>query len=103
MTPLASYLLVSALLFAVGLAGALVRRNAILVLVGVELMLNAANLNFLAFWRYGPNPEALTGVMFVIFAIGVAAAEAAVGLALVIAIYRHYRSSNVEDVATMKG
>lgn len=103
MTPLASYLLVSALLFATGLAGALVRRNAILVLVGVELMLNAANLNFLAFWRYGPNPEALTGVMFVIFAIGVAAAEAAVGLALVIAIYRHYRSSNVEDVATMKG
>jgi NADH:ubiquinone oxidoreductase subunit K len=103
MTPLASYLLVSALLFAVGLAGALVRRNAILVLVGVELMLNAANLNFLAFWRYGPNPEALTGVMFVIFAIGVAAAEAAVGLALVIAVYRHYRSSNVEDVATMKG
>ncbi len=103
MTPLASYLLVSALLFAVGLAGALVRRNAILVLVGVELMLNAANLNFLAFWRYGPNPEALTGVMFVIFAIGVAAAEAAVGLALVIAIYRHYRSSNVEEVSTMKG
>jgi len=103
MNPLHGYLLVSALLFAVGLAGALVRRNAILVLVGVELMLNAANLNFLAFWRYGPNPEALTGVMFVIFAIGVAAAEAAVGLALVIAIYRHYRSSNVEDVATMKG
>ena len=103
MNPLTGYLLVSALLFAVGLAGALVRRNAILVLVGVELMLNAANLNFLAFWRYGPNPEALTGVMFVIFAIGVAAAEAAVGLALVIAIYRHYRSSNVEDIDTMKG
>jgi NADH-quinone oxidoreductase subunit K len=103
MTPLASYLLVSALLFAVGLAGALVRRNAILVLVGVELMLNAANLNFLAFWRYGPNPEALTGVMFVIFAIGVAAAEAAVGLALVIAIYRHYRSSNVDEANELKG
>ncbi len=103
MTPLTGYLLVSALLFAVGLAGALVRRNAILVLVGVELMLNAANLNFLAFWRYGPNPEALTGVMFVLFAVAVAAAEAAVGLALVIAIYRHYRSSNVEDAATLRG
>ena len=103
MTPLTGYLLVSALLFAVGLAGALTRRNAILVLVGVELMLNAANLNFLAFWRYGPNPEALTGVMFVLFAIAVAAAEAAVGLALVIAIYRHYRSSNVDEAATMKG
>ena len=63
MTPLASYLLVSALLFSIGLAGALTRRNAILVLVGIELMLNAANLNFIAFWRYGPNPEALTGIM----------------------------------------
>jgi len=103
MNPLHGYLLVSALLFAVGLAGALTRRNAILVLVGVELMLNAANLNFLAFWRYGPNPEALTGVMFVLFAIAVAAAEAAVGLALVIAIYRHYRSSNVDEANTMKG
>lgn len=103
MNPLHGYLLVSALLFAVGLAGALTRRNAILVLVGVELMLNAANLNFLAFWRYGPNPGALTGVMFVLFAVAVAAAEAAVGLALVIAIYRHYRSSNVDEAATMKG
>jgi NADH-quinone oxidoreductase subunit K len=103
MNPLHGYLLVSALLFAVGLAGALTRRNAILVLVGVELMLNAANLNFLAFWRYGPNPESLTGVMFVLFAIAVAAAEAAVGLALVIAIYRHCRTGNVDEAATMKG
>ena len=53
-------------------------------LIGIELMLNAANLNFIAFWRYGPHPEALTGMMFVIFSIGVAAAEAAVGLALII-------------------
>ena len=56
MTPLSLYLLLSALLFAIGLAGALTRRNAILVLVGIELMLNAANLNFIAFWRYGPQP-----------------------------------------------
>ncbi len=55
------YLLLSALLFAIGLAGALTRRNAIIVLIGIELMLNAANLNFIAFWRYGPNPQALTG------------------------------------------
>ena len=61
MTPLALYLLLSALLFAIGLAGALTRRNAIIVLIGIELMLNAANLNFIAFWRYGPNPSALTG------------------------------------------
>jgi NADH-quinone oxidoreductase subunit K len=103
MNALTACLLVSALLFSVGLAGALIRRNAILVLVGIELMLNAANLNFLAFWRYGAKAEAFTGVMFVIFAIAVAAAEAAVGLALIIAIYRHYRSGNVDEVTTLKG
>ena len=103
MTPLASYLIVSALLFSIGLAGALTRRNAILVLVGIELMLNAANLNFIAFWRYGPNPEALTGIVFAIFAIGVAAAEAAVGLALIISIYRHYKTTNLDQIDLMRG
>jgi NADH-quinone oxidoreductase subunit K len=103
MTPLQSYLILSALLFAIGLAGALTRRNAILVLIGIELMLNAANLNFIAFWRYGPHPEALTGIMFVIFSIGVAAAEAAVGLALIISIYRHYKTVNVDEMNSMKG
>jgi NADH:ubiquinone oxidoreductase subunit K len=103
MTPLASYLLLSALLFAIGLAGAVTRRNAIMALIGIELMLNAANLNFIAFWRYGPNPEALTGVMFVIFSIAVAAAEAAVGLALIIAIYRHYKTTNLDEVRNLKG
>ncbi len=103
MTPLANYLLVSALLFSIGLAGALTRRNAILVLVGIELMLNSANLNFIAFWRYGPNPEALTGIMFAIFAIGVAAAEAAVGLALIISIYRHYKTTNLDQINSMRG
>ena len=103
MTPLTSYLLVSSLLFSIGLAGALTRRNAILVLVGIELMLNAANLNFIAFWRYGPHPEALTGIMFAIFSIGVAAAEAAVGLALVISIYRHYKTTNLDQIDSMRG
>ena len=103
MTPLAGYLILSALLFAIGLAGAVTRRNAILVLVGIELMLNAANLNFIAFWRYGAHPEALTGMMFVIFSIGVAAAEAAVGLALIIAIYRHYKTTNVDQMDSLKG
>ncbi len=103
MTSLACYLLVSALLFAIGLAGALTRRNAILVLIGIELMLNAANLNFIAFWRYGPNPEALKGIIFVIFSIGVAAAEAAVGLALIISIYRHYKTANVDEINSMRG
>jgi len=103
MIPLENYLLLSALLFGVGLAGALTRRNAILVLIGIELMLNAANLNFIAFWRYGSQPEALRGLLFALFSIGVAAAEAAVGLALIIAIYRHYRSANVDKLEALKG
>ena len=103
MTPLQGYLIISALLFAIGLGGALTRRNAIIVLIGIELMLNAANLNFIAFWRYSANPQALTGIMFVLFSIGVAAAEAAIGLALIIAIYRHYKTANVDQIDSMKG
>jgi NADH:ubiquinone oxidoreductase subunit K len=103
MNPLTGYLVLAALLFAIGLAAALTRRNAILVLIGIELMLNAANLNFIACWRYGPHPEVLNGVMFVMFAIAVAAAEAAVGLALIIAIYRHCRTANLDEVDAMKG
>jgi NADH-quinone oxidoreductase subunit K len=103
MTPLQGYLLLSTLLFAIGLAGAVTRRNAIIALIGIELMLNTANLNFIAFWRFGPNPEALTGVMFVIFSIAIAAAEAAVGLALIISIYRHYKTANLDQIHSMKG
>src|ERR1051325_10667963 len=103
MTSPIPYLVLSSLLFAIGLAGALTRRNAIIVLIGIELMLNAANLNFIAFWRFGPHPEALTGVMFVIFSIAVAAAEAAVGLALIIAIHRHYKTTDVTQIDSMRG
>src|SRR5437762_11678227 len=103
MTPLSAYLLLSALLFSIGLAGALTRRNSIVVLIGIELMLNAANLNFIAFWRFGPDPQALTGIVFVLFSIAVAAAEAAVGLALIIAIYRHYKTANVDQVNSLRG
>ena len=103
MTPLAAYLVLSAALFAIGLAGALTRRNVIIVLIGIELMLNAANLNFIAFWRFGPNPQALTGIMFVLFSIAVAAAEAAVGLALIISIYRHYKTTDADQINSMKG
>lgn len=103
MSPLHQYLLVSAMLFCIGLAGALTRRHAILVLIGIELMLNAANLNFLAFWRYGPNPEALHGVMFALFSIAIAAAEAAVGLALIITVYRHFHSADVDKADSLKG
>lgn len=103
MTPLASYLMVAALLFAIGLGAALTRRNAILVLIGIELMLNAANLNLVAFWRYGAGPEALTGFIFAIFSIAVAAAEAAVGLGLVIAVYRHAQTADLDQMNRMKG
>ena len=103
MTPLTACLLLSALLFSIGMAGALARRSAILVLIGIELMLNAANLNFIAFWRYGPNPEALTGMMFTIFSIGVAAAEAAVGLSIILAVYRHFRTTDLDKMNSMRG
>jgi NADH-quinone oxidoreductase subunit K len=103
MTPLERYLVLAALLFGVGLAGALTRRNAIIVLAGIELMLTAANLNFIAFWRYGPQPEAQTGVLVVLFTIAVAAAETAVGLALIIAIYRQRRTTNLDEVDSLKG
>jgi NADH-quinone oxidoreductase subunit K len=103
MSPLSGYLLLSALLFSIGLSGALTRRNAILVLIGIELMLNAANLNFIAFWRYSPHPEMLTGVMFVIFSIGIAAAEAAVGLSIIVAVYRHFRTTDLDKINFLKG
>ena len=102
MTPLAGCLLVSSMLFAVGLAGALTRKNTILVLVGIELMLNAANLNFVAFWRFGPHSQggadSMTGMIFVLFAIAVAAAEAAVGLALILAVYRHAKTTDLSQL-----
>ncbi len=103
LSPLQLCLLFSSALFCVGLMGALARSNSILVLLGVELMLNAANLNFIAFWRYGPTPSPATGVIFVIFTIAIAAAEAAVGLALVIAVYRHRRTIRLQEANTLKG
>ena len=103
MNSLQNYLLLSSLLFSIGLAGALIRRNAILVLIGIELMLNSANLNLIAFWRFGPNPAALTGVMFTIFSISIAAAEAAVGLGIILAAYRHSRTTDLDQMNSLKG
>ena len=103
LTPLQLCLFLSTALFCVGLVGALSRSNAILVLLGIELMLNAANLNFIAFWRYGPATPATSGVIFVVFSIAVAAAEAAVGLALVIAVYRHQKNIRLQEATRLKG
>jgi NADH-quinone oxidoreductase subunit K len=93
----------SSLLFCVGLAGSLSRSNSILVLLGIELMLNAANLNFIAFWRYGQAPAPATGVIFVAFSVAVAAGEAAVGLALVIAVYRRQKNIRLQEAVRLKG
>jgi NADH-quinone oxidoreductase subunit K len=103
MMPLHGCLALSSLLFAIGLAGVLVRRNAIIALIGIELMLNAANLNFVAFWRHSGTPEALAGIMFAIFSIAVAAAEVAVGLALVIAVHRRCKTTRLDSMHSLKG
>jgi NADH-quinone oxidoreductase subunit K len=87
MVPLSAYLIVAALLFCIGLYGVLARRNAVAILMAVELMLNAVNINLVAFWRYG-EPDEPVGIVWALFVLAVAAAEAAVGLALIIAIYR---------------
>jgi NADH-quinone oxidoreductase subunit K len=101
--PLSWYLVVAAALFCIGLYGVLSRRNAIAILMGVELMLNAVNVNLVAFWRHVEVARgSLAGMVFAIIVITVAAAEAAVGLALIIAVYRGLRTVDVEDVDLMK-
>ena len=102
-TTLQLFLVISAALFSIGLLAALIRRHAIFILIGIEMMLAAANLNFIAFWRFSPQSQPPTGVMIAIFSIAIAAAEAAVGLALVIAVYRHYRTTNVDHLNQLKG
>ena len=101
MVPLTWYLLVGAALFCIGVFGVLARRNAVAILMGVELMLNAVNINLVAFWRY-LDPTAATGQAFAVFVLTVAAAEAAVGLALIISVYRHRQSVNVEQIDLLK-
>jgi len=101
MVPLSWYLVVAAALFCIGLYGLLARRNAIGILMAIELMLNAVNINLLAFWRY-LTPALMAGQVFALIVLAVAAAEAAVGLALVVAIYRTRDTVNVEEVDLMK-
>ena len=104
MTPtLPLFLVISIALFSTGLMAVLSRRNAIFILIGIELMLTAANLNFIAFWRFSPQPQQPAGVFFAIFSIAIAAAEAAVGLGFVIAVYRHYKTTQVSKLDQLKG
>ena len=93
------YLMVSALLFCIGLLGVIVRRNVLIIYMSLELMLNAANLALVAFSRFNNN---LNGQVLVFFIITVAAAEVSVGLALIVALYRKRQSAHVEDLTTMK-
>jgi NADH:ubiquinone oxidoreductase subunit K len=102
-TTLQVVIVISTTLFSIGLIAALSRRHAIFILIGIEMMLTAANINFVAFWRYAPQPRDPTGVLIAIFAIAIAAAEAAVGLALILAVYRHYRTTNVDQLNELKG
>jgi NADH-quinone oxidoreductase subunit K len=97
--PLNWFLYFAAASFSIGLMGVLLRRNAIAVLMAIEIMLNAANVNLVAFWRYGvpaPNEGALTGVMMAVFVITIAAAEVAVGIGLILLCYRRWHSADVD-------
>jgi NADH-quinone oxidoreductase subunit K len=101
MVPLSWYLTLSAALFSIGLFGVLARRNAVAILLGIELMLNAVNINLVAFWRYG-DPAMITGQVFAIIVFAVAAAEVAVGLALIISVYRNRSTVIANDIDMLK-
>ncbi|MEH7883219.1 NADH-quinone oxidoreductase subunit NuoK [Heyndrickxia sp. MSNUG] len=99
--PVSAFLALALILFCIGLYGALTKRNTVIVLISIELMLNAVNINLVTFSKYGLNPS-ITGQVFALFAISVAAAEAAVGLAILIALYRNRRSVNVDEMNQLK-
>ena len=105
MVTLGDYLVVSALLFTVGLAGVMLRRNLIVILMSLELMLNAANLSLVSFSRFRVGTNGLpdyNAQVFVFFVITVAAAEVAVGLALLVALYRARQTTDVDDITSLK-
>jgi NADH-quinone oxidoreductase subunit K len=99
--PLSWYLLLAAALFCIGLFGVLSRKNAIAILLGVELMLNAVNINLVAFWRY-LDPTQMAGQVFAVIVFAVAAAEVAVGLALIISVYRRRKTVVADEIDLMK-
>jgi NADH-quinone oxidoreductase subunit K len=100
-TPLSWYLILAAALFCIGLFGVFSRKNAIAILLGVELMLNAVNINLVAFWRY-LNPVQMAGQAFAVIVLAVAAAEVAVGLALIISVYRRRKTVVADEIDLMK-
>lgn len=102
MNSLSTYLIVAAILFGLGLLGVLQRRNLIGMLISIELMLNGANINFMAFNRF-LAPEPAVGQIITLFVMGLAAAEAAIGLSIILALFRRLRSINVERAQQMRG
>jgi NADH-quinone oxidoreductase subunit K len=100
MIPITYYIGLSAILFTLGTLGILLRRNAIIIFMSVELMLNSANLAFIAFARYY---QVMSGQIFVFFIMAVAAAEVAVGLALIVAIFQSKQSIDVDEISSLKG
>jgi len=105
MITLGDYLIVSGILFTIGFAGVMLRRNVIIILMALELMLNAANLSLVAFSRFHVDPSGVPNYnaqVFVFFIITVAAAEVAVGLAIVVALFRLRQTTNVEDINSLK-
>lgn len=99
--PLSWYLILAALLFSIGLFGVLARRNAIAILLGIELMLNAVNINLVAFWRYH-DPADMAGQAFAVIVFAVAAAEVAVGLALIISVYRRRKTVVADEIDLLR-
>ena len=102
MSKLSSYLIISSILFTLGLYGVMTRRNAVAILMGIELILNSANLNFVAFNRFS-GMEKLDGQVFSIFVIVLAAAEAAVALAIIINLYKNLNTVNVDEADSLSG
>jgi NADH-quinone oxidoreductase subunit K len=99
--PASAFLALALILFCIGLYGALTKKNTVIVLISIELMLNAVNINLVTFSKYGMAPS-ITGQIFALFAISVAAAEAAVGLAILIALYRNKKTVDIDEMDTMK-
>lgn len=101
MIPIDNFLVLSAILFSIGMYGVLARRSALLILMSVELMLQAVSINFIAFAVY-LSPEAFTGLIFAIFVIVIAAAEVGLALAIILRLYRNKQTSNVDEVDVMR-
>lgn len=99
--PASAFLALALILFCIGLYGALTKRNTVIVLISIELMLNAVNINLVTFSKYGMSPS-ITGQVFALFAMAVAASEAAVGLAILMSVYRNKKTVHIDEMDEMK-